>query len=68
MSVENYSNIRQILGGFIGKRIVDITQHDEEEFAEDGQRFVMLMFEDGNTIKFYANDGFEVTEDSGEQN
>jgi hypothetical protein len=55
----SYSNIRDILGRLIGLRVVDITQHDEEEFKEDGACFIMLMFEDGSYLRFpIGDDGF----------
>ncbi len=56
---EAYSNIRQILGNAIGRRIVDITQHDKEDFDQDGKCFVMFMLEDGHYIRF------DLGEDSG---
>jgi hypothetical protein len=40
--------IRNILGHFIGKKLVDITQHE----PEDEQGFIMLMFDDGTFMKF----------------
>lgn len=49
---EFYSTIRQYLGGFIGRRIVDITQHDEADWRADEKGFVMLMFEDGSVLQF----------------
>lgn len=59
MEEEIYSNIRSILNELIGKRLVDITQHDEDEFAETQKSYVMLMFEDGNYVKFFVgDDGF----------
>jgi hypothetical protein len=51
-----YSNIRQILGPCIGKRVVEITQHDEAEWKENHDSYVMLMFEDGSTLKFPVQD------------
>lgn len=47
------SNIRELLGGFIGKKILDITQHDPDEVDEG--HYVMLMFDDGSFAKFYVN-------------
>ena len=61
---EPYANIREILGSFIGKRIVDITQHDEEEFRAGEESYVMLLFDDGNFLKFPVTDlGFEHSEE-----
>jgi len=52
MDEEETRNIRYFLGVFIGKKLVDVTQHDREEFnAESGRgAFVELLFEDGMTI------------------
>jgi hypothetical protein len=62
---ETYANIRDILGHLVGKRIVDITQHDKEDFEADGRSFVCLMFDDGNTATFYVGEeGFSHSEDS----
>ncbi len=68
---EQYANIREILGYMIGKKIIDITQHDQEEFEEEGS-FVMIMLEDGSFLKFpvgdegfYHSDGSEVEDDEG---
>lgn len=56
-----YANIRDILRAFIGKRIVDITQHDADEFAEDGRAYVSLLFDDGGLLEFpIGEDGFHV--------
>src|SRR3569833_1018858 len=61
---EPYANIREILGSFIGKRIVDITQHDEEEFRAGEESYVMLLFDDGNFLKFPVTDlGFDLSEE-----
>lgn len=48
----SYSNIREILGPVIGQRLIDITQHDEDEYQETRQAFIMLHFEDGSYLKF----------------
>lgn len=54
-----YSNIRQILGLVIGKKLVDITQHDKDEFRETGQSYIQFHFEDGIYIKIpIGEDGF----------
>ncbi len=56
---EPYANIRSILGNAIGKTIVDITQHDADEFAADGRCYIVLMFDTGDYLKFYVgDDGF----------
>ncbi len=63
MSEPDYINIRQILGHLVGQRIVDVTQHDESEFTEDGKSYVMFMFDSGDTVKFFVGeDGFSYSE------
>lgn len=57
---ENYANIREILGGLIGRRVVDITQHDLEDWKENQDCFVMLHFDDGYYVKFHVGEaGFD---------
>jgi hypothetical protein len=53
---DTYANIREILGRFIGKRLVEITQHDADELEETGRAYVLLHFEDGTELKFYVMD------------
>jgi len=53
---ETYSNIRELIGTFIGRTITDITQHDADEFLEDGLSYVQLHFPDGSWLKFYIMD------------
>jgi len=58
MSEADYSNIRQILGSLIGKTLVDITQHDKDEFAETGS-FIQFHFDNGGYVKVpIGDDGF----------
>lgn len=59
-----YVNIRELLGQFIGRTVVDITQHDEEEFQDDGSSYVALHFDNGATLTFdiTADGGFHVEE------
>lgn len=60
---EPYSNIRQLIGHMIGLTIIDITQHDADEFAEDGRSYVQILLSDGEYLKFYVgDDGFEHSE------
>ena len=57
---EDYANIRQLLGDFVGKKLVDITQHDQEEWEEYHESYIQLMFEDGTFIRFPVTDeGFD---------
>lgn len=61
----HYANIREIdqLGRAIGTRIVDITQHDEDEFKETRESYVCFHLDNGLTIKFIICDaGFEIDE------
>ena len=48
--------IREILAHLIGKRVLDISQQDPEDIAAGKDSFVELMFEDGNTLKFFIAD------------
>lgn len=58
MSDELYANVRDLLGRFIGCRLVDVTQQDRDEFDERGA-FVTLMFDNGETVEFpIGEDGF----------
>lgn len=52
----DYANIREILGFAVGKRIVDVTQHDEEEWKESRACYVELLLEGGGTIRFNVGD------------
>lgn len=49
-------NIREILGHLVGKRVMFISQHDEDEIARGGDSYVELIFEDSNTLKFFCLD------------
>lgn len=51
---EGYANIRELIGEFIGKTVIDVSQHDEEDWAATGAGFVVLMFSDGSLLKFYV--------------
>lgn len=53
---DSYANIREYLGSLIGKRLMDVTQHDQEEWEEQGESYVCLMFEDGSSVKFPIGD------------
>jgi hypothetical protein len=46
-------NIRELLGHLVGKRLMEITQEDEDH---EGDRFIDLLFEDGNSLRFYMTD------------
>lgn len=56
----SYATIREIIGSAVGRRIVDITQQDEDEWAATKQAYVMLHLDDGSSLKFPVGDeGFE---------
>jgi len=51
------ANIREILGLFIGQRLLDISQNEVGELADpDADSFIQLMFENGQYIKFFITD------------
>ena len=53
MIEKNYANIREILAPCLGQTIVDITQHDAEDFDKDpNEGFVALHLANGHTLKF----------------
>lgn len=54
-SENNFDNIRDLMGSFIGKTIMDITQSDQEEWEEGDDPYVMIMFDDGSTMKLYMH-------------
>jgi hypothetical protein len=49
-SVRHADNIRELLGHLKGQRLMEITQEDE---GHEGDRFIDLLFEDGNSLRFY---------------
>ena len=54
---EVVANIREILGLFIGQRLLEITQNEVGELADpDADGFIQLMFENGQYIKFFIAD------------
>lgn len=60
---ERYSTIRDpdLLGPLVGQRVVDITQHDADEFEEEGRSYVAFHFENGMTVTFPIEDlGFDI--------
>lgn len=52
--MEDYSTIRNIIGFLIGKIVVDITQHDEDEYDSETENgsYVQIMFSGSSWIKF----------------
>lgn len=57
-------NVRdpQILGPFIGARVVDITQTDKDELVKGAPSDVCLHFDNGGTVTFHITEGigFEI--------
>jgi hypothetical protein len=57
------TNIRDndLLGPFIGCTLVDVTQHDDDEFLENGESRVYLHFSNGAIVSFVVGEeGFDV--------
>jgi len=66
-SEPDYANIRNFLGHLVGKTLVDVTQHDEDEYLETQESYVMLLFDCGDTVKFPISDaGFCFTREGEE--
>ena len=62
-----YDNIRQLLGGLIGQRLVDITEREHAEIDPDPEGwYLVLHFESGTCLQFPVPDGFEVLNSGGE--
>lgn len=60
---EPYANIREILGQFIGQKLVEITQHDEQDWIEGTGAYICLMFEQGGTLTVPIGDeGLDYTD------
>jgi hypothetical protein len=57
-------NIRDLLGEFIGERLVDVTQHDDHDARDEAspRSEVFLHFGNGQTLHFWINEveGFEI--------
>ena len=61
MSDDTYANVRDFLGFLIGARVVDITQHDREEWEEERRSYFVLHFDTGATLECPVGDeGFDV--------
>jgi hypothetical protein len=58
-----HDNIRDFLGRYIGQKIMDITQQDPDEFAENKETRVYFHMQDGDMISFpIGDDGFTIHE------
>ena len=62
MSDDEEINIRQTaIAECIGHTLVDVTQHDPDDWDERRESFVMLHFDNGATVRFpIGDDGFDV--------
>ena len=59
-SEETFANIRDFLGFLLGQQLVDITQHDREEWVESREAYVCLHFANGGTITIpITKEGFD---------
>lgn len=57
---DSYVNIRDILGHYIGCQLVDISQHDREDWDQGMDSYVLLLFSNGGRVKFIIQDqGFQ---------
>lgn len=58
-----YVTVRKLFGSFIGDRILDITQQDEDDFKRDGEAFIQFFFESGRAIKVVIGEDGEIEVD-----
>lgn len=56
MGDTHYASIRELLGHLVGHTVVDITQHDADDFARDGDAFVELLFDNGQSLRCHIGD------------
>ena len=50
------TTIRGVLGHLAGRTIVDVVQHDPDEWEKDGSCYVQLLLDDGGYVKFHIGD------------
>jgi len=63
MADQGVNNIRDLLGAFISRRLVDITQHERDRRdAPSSQGEVFFHFDNGQTLHFWIDEatGFEI--------
>jgi hypothetical protein len=55
---ESYATIRDphLLGAILGATVLDVTQHDKEEFDEDGSCYFEIHFSNGVTLNVPVGD------------
>jgi hypothetical protein len=57
---EYFQNIRGVFANFMGQKVVDITQIDDDEWENGDHPYITLMFENGSFLKMYScGMGFE---------
>lgn len=56
MAEEPYANIREVLGILLQQRVIEITQHDPEDWAASRDSFICLHFENGVTLRIPVGD------------
>lgn len=50
-----YANIRELLP-VVGRYVLDVTQHDEDEWLIAGEAYIMLHFDNGSTLRIVIED------------
>jgi hypothetical protein len=60
------ASIRRLLGNFIGQTVVDITQHDVEDWLAGGDPYVQIQFGNGEFLQFPTNKPFCYSQDGQE--
>lgn len=59
MQPVNEGKLRDILAHLLGQRLLEISESDPEDIEAGGDPFVELMFENGDTLRFFVVDGEE---------
>lgn len=60
---EGYATVRELLGCILGRTVVEVTQHDEDEFMETGQAYISMHFDNGTVVTFpVGEDPVEIEE------
>lgn len=49
--------VRDQLAEFIGQRLIEVTQHDPDEYRSDHHAYIMLMFENGAVMQISLREG-----------
>lgn len=51
----SYANIRELLP-LAGRRVLDVTQHDEADYLAGDPAFIAIHFDDGTTVTIVIDD------------